>query len=100
MGQMVKMTAKQASAFCAMQPVPLAPEHAEHLSSDVCVAMELVGRDAVGVWNATVEAVRKQLAGDEVRNALHGSADLATAAQELAFFFEDRKAWKTTALFN
>eukprot|EP00928_Gymnodinium_smaydae_P046863 TRINITY_DN31240_c0_g1_i1.p1 TRINITY_DN31240_c0_g1~~TRINITY_DN31240_c0_g1_i1.p1 ORF type:complete len:367 (+),score=78.93 TRINITY_DN31240_c0_g1_i1:62-1162(+) len=98
--QMVKMTPKQANAFCGMQPSPLSAEHASHLASDVCIAMELVGADGVNVWNAMVDDVRSQAAQDEVRNCLHGSADASSAAKELSFFFGDRKAWPTTALFN
>lgn len=88
-------------------------EHVKHLSADVSVAMELVGKDAVNTWQemmgpasparAKAEAprsVRAALGSDDVRNAVHGSSSNLAATTELEFFFGQSKSWPSTALFN
>eukprot|EP00927_Polykrikos_kofoidii_P063189 TRINITY_DN58009_c0_g1_i1.p1 TRINITY_DN58009_c0_g1~~TRINITY_DN58009_c0_g1_i1.p1 ORF type:complete len:378 (+),score=75.22 TRINITY_DN58009_c0_g1_i1:161-1294(+) len=113
--RMVRMTAQQATAFCRMQSGEAAsPEHAKHLQADVCVAMELVGDDAVGKWQAIVgpadprtakyeapKSLRAHLAVDSIKNAVHGSDDPSAAASEVDFFFGTGGGdWPTTAVFN
>jgi len=111
--KMVRMDAEKATAFVNMQESPMAmgQDHAAHLSSDVCVVMELVGKDAVGVWKAMMgpesaaeakataaRSIRGAIATDDVRNAVGGSSSDEQAAKDIAFFFG--KDFKTTALFN
>merc|ERR1719478_1639632 len=101
-----------ASSFVDMQEGEgSGPEHVQHLLSDVVVVMELVGTDVVNMWQAMMgpfspseaqaqapRSIRAQLGTDDVRNAVHGSADSAKAEQEVEFFFGQE--WPTTALFN
>jgi len=113
--KMVRMNAQQAEAFCRLQPQEgNGPEHVHHMQADVCVAMELVGDDAVPKWQAIVgpadpqraqaeapKCLRAHLATDAVRNAVHGSADQSTALAEIDFFFgRGGGSWPTTAVFN
>jgi nucleoside-diphosphate kinase len=112
----VKMSAQKAEAFSRMQPQsggPSPSEHAEHLRSDLIVVMELVGENAVESWQAimgpdSIEEARSRAPGsiraaigmDDVRNAVHGSATTALAAEEIEFFFGQNANWACTALFN
>lgn len=113
--KMIRMDADAAAAFVNMQDggEGSGPEHAQLLKSDVVVVMELIGRDAVAVWQnmmgpflpsqAQAEAprsIRALIGTDGVRNAVHGSMNQQKAIDEVDFFFGDRKAWPTTALFN
>jgi nucleoside-diphosphate kinase len=111
--KMVRIDAARANAFTQMQPEACGPEHAQLLTSDVVVVMELVGTDAVNMWQAMMgpfspaqakaeapRSIRAALGADDVRNAVHGSSSSATAEQELAFFFGDSANFPTTALFN
>lgn len=110
--RMVKMTPEQAEIFCDGQHS--AEKHVAHLTSDVSVAMEIVGDDAVNGWlnligppnpqdakRAAPESIRAAIATDDVRNAVHGSENAEAAAREIDFFFIDKtQTWATTALFN
>jgi len=112
--QMIRMDAATAAQFCpGRDPEGMGPEDASHLSTDVCVVMELIGKDAVAMWQqmmgpksaaqAKAEApksIRAALAADDVRNAVYGSSSNATATSELDFFFGEGKNWPTTAIFN
>lgn len=99
--KMIRMDASSAAEFCCGQdPEGLGPEDASHLSTDVCVVMELIGKDAVAIWQQMMgpksaaqakaqapKSIRGALAADDVRNAVHGSSSNGTASQELDFFF-------------
>jgi len=112
--KMVRMTPAQAQAWADLLPPGEAPPGtAEHLCSDVVVAMELVGDEACSQWRMVMgpqdpqeaartapKSLRAYFGTDEVRNFVHGSAGPERAAAEIAFFFDDNKAWPTTALFN
>jgi len=113
--KMVRMDAKQAATFSSMQDggEGSGPGHDQHLGSDVVVVMELIGNDAVNMWQAMMgpfhpgqaqaeapRSIRSQLGSDEVRNAVHGSSSQQQADQEIAFFFGSNAEWPTTALFN
>lgn len=108
---MVKMSQQQAETFYGLSGSP-AGAHAAHLSSDVVVVMELVGENAVDRWQAMMgpaspeeaktvapQSIRGVCGQDEVLNCVHGSADPASAAKEVAFFFGEQ-SWPCTALFN
>lgn len=110
--KMVRMNQGQATEFCRMQG--LGPEDAQHLQADVCVAMELVGDDAVGKWIAICgpadpnearqkapKSLRAHIASDRVKNGVHASAGHSQAETELGFFFDGSGGhWPTTAMFN
>jgi len=111
--KMVRMDAEKATAFVNMQESPeaMGPDNVAHLSSDVCVVMELVGKNAVEIWksmmgpasaaeakSSAAKTIRGAIATDDVRNAVGGSSSGAQASKEIDFFFG--KEWKTTALFN
>jgi nucleoside-diphosphate kinase len=113
--RMVKMTAEQADFFCSKADAPGDHrQHAAHLASDIVVAMELVGDDAVNTWlglmgpddpqeakSQAPGSIRGAIGQDVVRNAVHGSSDPGAAAREIDFFFLDKtQKWPTTALFN
>lgn len=100
--RMVKMTADQADTFCKMQGSSEShAQHVAHLSSDVVVAMELIGDGAISTWQSIVGSIREAIGTDAVKNAVHGSADASAASSEIDFFFIDSKQkWPTTALFN
>lgn len=112
--KMIRMDASSAAEFCCGQdPEGLGPEDASHLSTDVCVVMELIGKDAVAIWQQMMgpksaaqakaqapKSIRGALAADDVRNAVHGSSSNGTASQELDFFFGEGRNWPTTAIFN
>eukprot|EP00747_Dinoflagellata_sp_TGD_P163494 gnl/TRDRNA2_/TRDRNA2_182218_c0_seq1.p1 gnl/TRDRNA2_/TRDRNA2_182218_c0~~gnl/TRDRNA2_/TRDRNA2_182218_c0_seq1.p1 ORF type:complete len:412 (+),score=74.48 gnl/TRDRNA2_/TRDRNA2_182218_c0_seq1:90-1238(+) len=118
--QMVRMSPEQAKAFVNLSVAenPSEPTKgdllsAEHLSSDVCVAMELVGDRGIenllalagpeSPAQAQIEAptsCRAIFGSDDVRNAVHASKDRASAQAEIEFFFGKSMGFKTTALFN
>jgi nucleoside-diphosphate kinase len=113
--KMIRMDSNRAAAFTNMQAglEAAGPEHAQLLTSDVVVAMELVGTDAINMWQAMMgpfspaqakseapRSIRAALGTDDVRNAVHGSSNSQIAEQELAFFFGEGAKWPTTALFN
>eukprot|EP00450_Noctiluca_scintillans_P022555 CAMPEP_0194512674 /NCGR_PEP_ID=MMETSP0253-20130528/44745_1 /TAXON_ID=2966 /ORGANISM="Noctiluca scintillans" /LENGTH=374 /DNA_ID=CAMNT_0039356159 /DNA_START=12 /DNA_END=1136 /DNA_ORIENTATION=+ len=109
---MVRMNPDTAGEFCGLFPHDEAhAAHAAHLQSDVVVAMELVGEDAIEKWKSICgprsHAEAKQYAprslraiygSGEVKNAVHCSEDAHAAAKQLDFFFE--RPWPTTALLN
>lgn len=111
---MVRMDNASATAFVNMQEGEgSGPEHVQLLTSDVIVVMELIGQDVVNMWQAMMgpfspseaqaqapRSIRAQLGTDDVRNAVHGSANNEKAEQEVDFFFGPGKNWPTTALFN
>jgi nucleoside-diphosphate kinase len=111
--KMIKMDQSSASAFANMQEEGSGPQHVQHLISDVLVVMELVGKDAVAIWQAMMgpfspdqarseapRSIRANIGSDIVRNAVHGSASSQTADKEVDFFFSPNASWPTTAIFN
>jgi len=112
--KMIRINAEAAATFCNMQGDECSgPDHAQHLSADVVVAMELIGKEAVAVWQGMMgpsspaqakeqapRSIRAALATDDVRNAVHGSSSNEMATKELEFFFGSGKNWASTALFN
>jgi len=82
------------------------------MTSDVCVAMELIGKNAVSTWRSLMgptntqkaqedapNSIRARFGTDGTRNAVHGSDSSMSAARELELFFGKRKI-PTTAIFN
>jgi len=117
--KMVRMTQRQAEQFCAIQAAHVPDDSsapsgtAQHLTGDVCIAMELVGDGAIGKWQALCgpnspdqarreapRSLRAVYGSDDVRNAVHGSENAAAAGAETDFFFGEGQEWPTTALFN
>jgi nucleoside-diphosphate kinase len=111
--KMLRMDNDSATTFTNMQDggEGSGPEHAQLLASDVVVAMELIGKDAVNMWQAMMgpfspaqaqseapRSIRAALGADDVRNAVHGSSSSPKAEEEIEFFFG--RNWPTTALFN
>jgi len=97
--KMIRMDADAARKFTSIGD-DSGPEHAQHLSADVVVVMELIGRDVVATWQQMMGSIRDAIATDDVRNAVHGSSSNEKAAAELEFFFGEGKKWPSTALFN
>merc|ERR1719421_1324387 len=110
--KMVRMSPTQAGEFCKMQ-TEASPGDAQHLASDVCVAMELVAEGAPGKWQAMMgpadpaqakaeapRSLRSLYGTDLVKNAVHGSASPVAASKEIEFVFGEQQVWPTTALFN
>merc|ERR1719379_1597623 len=108
--RMVKMTPDQADTFCQMQePSGSHAQHVAHLSSDVVVAMELIGDDAIKAWQSIIgppspaeakstapNSIRAHIGTDDVCNAVHGSSNASTASSEINFFFIDStQKWPT-----
>jgi nucleoside-diphosphate kinase len=113
--KMMRMDQASATAFVNMQDEGegRGQEHVQLLLSDVVVVMELIGKDAVNMWQAMMgpfspsqakseapRSIRAVLGADDVRNAVHGSKDNQAAAAEVDFFFGESRSWPTTALFN
>jgi nucleoside-diphosphate kinase len=113
--KMVKMSKEKAEEFCNMQPPSSVPPSrvADHLQSDVLVVMELVGDSVCEAWREMIgplspkearsqapNSLRAVLGQDEVRNAVHGSANPSISEAEINFFFGDGASWPATALFN
>jgi len=110
--KMIRLDQQRAEDFCRLLPPGEAsPDDPAHLTSDVCVVMELVGIHAVQKWAAAVgpsspsqakgsapQSLRARFGTDQVRNAVHASDSQEAADSQLEFFFG--KAWPTTALFN
>eukprot|EP00746_Dinoflagellata_sp_MGD_P089249 gnl/MRDRNA2_/MRDRNA2_35242_c0_seq1.p1 gnl/MRDRNA2_/MRDRNA2_35242_c0~~gnl/MRDRNA2_/MRDRNA2_35242_c0_seq1.p1 ORF type:complete len:368 (+),score=77.96 gnl/MRDRNA2_/MRDRNA2_35242_c0_seq1:90-1193(+) len=105
--KMVKPTKEQMSKFCSSEA------DASHLSSDVVIAMELVGDGATSKWQSLMgpadpnqarmqnpKSIRAMFGKDPIANAVYGSATAEAAAGEIAFFFGEGTSWPTTALFN
>ena len=82
------------------------------MTSDVCVAMELIGKNAVSRWRQLMgptntqkaqaeapESIRAKFGTDGTKNACHGSDSSQSAARELALFFGPTPH-PTTAIFN
>jgi len=113
--KMLRMDNDSATKFVNMQggAEGYGADAVQHLVSDVVVAMEVIGTDAVNIWQAMMgpsspaqaqsdapRSIRAQLGTDDVRNAVHGSSGNETAGAEVDFFFGESQNWPTTALFN
>jgi len=110
--QMLKMTPELAGAqYEEHKGKEFYPRLVEFMTSDVCVAMELIGKNAVSTWRELMgptntqkaqetapNSIRALFGTDGTRNATHGSDSSASAARELDLFFG--VGHKTTALFN
>lgn len=111
--KMIRMDAESAAQFTNTGEGDCSgPDHGQHLTSDVCVVMELIGTDAVSIWQQMMgpaspaeakvmapTSIRAALATDDVRNAVYGSSSADKANSDLNFFFDGKK-WPSTALFN
>lgn len=110
--RMVRMSPGQASEFCRGVG-EASHEDASHLSSDVCVAMELVAESAPERWQTMMgpadpreaqadspRSLRALYGTSLVQNAVHGSISPVAASAEIEFFFGESQSWPTTALFN
>lgn len=109
--KMIRMDANAAREFSSMQPeFNNSDADAQHLSADVVVVMELIGKNAVDTWGAMCGhpdpaqaqegSIRKALGSDMVKNGVHASMSNELADRELDFFFGASRNWPTTALFN
>ena len=75
----------------------------DFITSDVVVALELSGSEAVDRWKYLCDekGLRGQFGRDEIRNAVHGSDSRDSSIRELDFFFGmEAASFPTTALFN
>merc|ERR1719253_136070 len=75
------------------------------MTSDVVVALEVVGSNAIHAWRERIGEVdgdaaclRRIFGTDRLKNAVHGSSTTTLAREELELFFDQK--WPTTALFN
>merc|ERR1711977_742417 len=88
-------------------------DHVAHLTSDVVIAMELIGDGAISKWQALMgpaspdqargeapRSIRALFGSSNIKNAVYGSETATAAANEIDFFFGEGKGWVTTALFN
>merc|ERR1719398_200370 len=108
--RMVKMTKADAEEFFAAEKdQPYFADLVAHVTSDVVMALEVVGDSAIHAWQARIGAteetagnpntLRAVFGADKfVKNGIHGSKSIMDARNEIEFFF-DRK-WPTTAIFN
>merc|ERR1711964_545648 len=107
--KMAKLSSAQAAEFYAEQKgQPHFRELCDFMASDVILAMELVGDNAISAWRDRMGATeatandptsfRKMFGTDAIKNAVHGSTSITGARNEIAFFFE--RDWPTTACFN
>eukprot|EP00753_Platysulcus_tardus_P002553 PLAT11672.1.p1 GENE.PLAT11672.1~~PLAT11672.1.p1 ORF type:complete len:385 (-),score=132.72 PLAT11672.1:131-1255(-) len=111
--KMVKLSMADARAFYAEhEGRPFFADLTAFMSSDVCVAMELVGEDAIAGWRALIgptdtsraraeapSSLRARFGTDATQNAVHGSDSVESARREADFFFGDR-ALPSTATFD
>jgi len=105
--KMVKLTkADVAKLYKDRVDDPNFAELVAFMTSDVVVALEVVGNNAISVWRERIGSVDSDDAGclrrvfgtDAIKNAVHGSTTTTLAREELELFFEQK--WPTTALFN
>eukprot|EP00452_MALV-II_sp_L67-6_P000182 gene182-48_t len=110
--QMLKMTPEFAAGqYAEHKGKPFYDKLIDFMVSDVCVAMELVGKNAVATWRGLMgptdvekakreepNSLRAQFGTDQTRNAVHGSDSSMSASRELALFFG--RQLPTTAIFN
>ena len=88
-----------------------------HMTSDVCIGMELVAQDAVAQWRACIGptnsddakrdapgSIRGVFGLDQTKNAVHGADSIGSYKREVDFWFggEDPEArpMQTTAVLN
>merc|ERR1719158_1538994 len=94
--KMVKPSKEQMSKF----PGSSSAADVDHMSSDVVIAMELIGDGAVNKWQSLMGAadpaqarsenprsIRAVFGKDLIANAVYGSATAEAAAAEIEFFF-------------
>jgi nucleoside-diphosphate kinase len=118
LGKIVQEVFKVDFKISRMKMVKLTPEdiavlfpgagmaEVSFLTSDVCVAMEIYGDNAISIWRAKLGEVNSQDATclrrifgtDSVRDGLHASMSVDKARDELEMFFG--RSWPTTAVFN
>ncbi|CEM14665.1 unnamed protein product [Vitrella brassicaformis CCMP3155] len=115
--KMVRLAPQDTADFCGAIPTyaqdsGVFDRAVQFMSSDVVVAIELVGQDAVATWKRIIgpddpaqakaqspQSLHASCGGEDVvQNAVHGSDSNEMARLELEFFF-DRK-WQPTALVN
>merc|ERR1719399_3943 len=101
---MLRLSPARAEEFCRMGEA--LPGAAEHLASDVVVAMELVAEGAVAKWQAMMgpedpaqakmqapRSIRALFGSDAAKNAVHGSESPVQASAEIDFFFGGKQHW-------
>ena len=110
--KMHKLTRQQCERFyqehCEKSFFPLM---IDYISSDVVVAIELIGENAVAHWRELIgptnsieareirpDSIRAKFGVDETKNAVHGSDSRSSAARELEFFFNAQMESATTAV--
>lgn len=97
--KMVRMGAEHVEMFCRIIGQMPTPPLLDYLQSDVCVAMELIGADAVQRWQTLMgpastakaqseapRSLRALYGTDDLKNAVHGSADIGAVHCEVDFF--------------
>eukprot|EP00919_Chromeraceae_sp_WS-2016_P044367 GHVR01105845.1.p1 GENE.GHVR01105845.1~~GHVR01105845.1.p1 ORF type:complete len:378 (+),score=52.88 GHVR01105845.1:95-1135(+) len=113
---MVRMPFEDAEKFAYIIGVSNIKETAVHLSSDVCILMEVVGEYCINKMITLVgptdpqeareyhpDSLRAHIGQDTLRNSVHVSGDHAAARVELEFAFTPKgnnPRWETTAVFN
>lgn len=115
--RMVKLTREDAETFYAEHVgKPFFEDLSGFMTSDVAVAMELVGDEVVAKWRGLMgptnsdtaraeapQSLRATYGTNNTKNAVHGSDSPESAAREIDFFFGGDgggRKWPTTALFN
>eukprot|EP00391_Amoebophrya_sp_Ameob2_P009693 CAMPEP_0178985412 /NCGR_PEP_ID=MMETSP0795-20121207/2138_1 /TAXON_ID=88552 /ORGANISM="Amoebophrya sp., Strain Ameob2" /LENGTH=372 /DNA_ID=CAMNT_0020676367 /DNA_START=136 /DNA_END=1254 /DNA_ORIENTATION=- len=112
--QMLKMTRPFAEEqYAEHKGKPFYDNLVNFMTSDVCVAMELIGTNAVSTWRSLMgptntqtareeapASIRARFGTDGTRNATHGSDSSDSAARELNLFFGPKAGLPTTAIFN
>lgn len=96
---------------------PFFPNLKEHMTSDVCIGMELVCQDAVAQWRSLIgptntenakrdapSSLRAMFGIDGTKNAVHGSDSVGSYKREVDFWFggdePTERPMQTTAVLN
>eukprot|EP01139_Manchomonas_bermudensis_P001583 Amastigsp_a2338_24.p1 type:complete len:378 gc:universal Amastigsp_a2338_24:1167-34(-) len=112
--RMLKLTEAEASLFYGEHAAkPFFRDLVGFMTSDVIVAIELVGSNAIRRWRELIgptnfdearkkapDSLRALYGHNSTANGLHGSDSPASAAREIEFFFSGRVPFATTAVFD
>lgn len=110
--KMLKLTRQQSERFYQEHSEKsFFPFMIDYISSDVVVAIELIGENAVAYWRELIgptdpieargicpESIRAKFGVDGTKNAVHGSDSRSSAIRELEFFFNAEINRATTAV--
>ena len=73
---------------------------ANHLSSDLVVAVELLTENCITRIQEFIRGIQKQFGTDPIKCAVLGSESAQSAAKEVEFFFSSKSPLQSPAYFN